>query len=171
MDITGERISITRDNHLFPLLLNYNSWQKQMWNQSPGDLSSLPMTITPLLPSGFPSTIISAWLLLHPRVRRGPRLPEKHRGEIFDRSFDSRLGWVGNIFWSLDEGLLTFLGPYPLPSFPALGTFTFQVRQSRKMNQYLIPVLVILALQSLMKYTRTCVRITNINKPAKYLSS
>ena len=30
MDITGEKISTTRDNHLFPLLLNYNSWQKQM---------------------------------------------------------------------------------------------------------------------------------------------
>merc|ERR550534_3457353 len=46
-----------------------------MRNGSPGDLSPLPMTITPLLPPGFPSAIISAWLLLHPRVRRRPRLP------------------------------------------------------------------------------------------------
>merc|ERR550534_2839031 len=46
-----------------------------MRNGSPGGLSPLPITVTSLLPPGFPSTIISAWLLLHPRVRRRPRLP------------------------------------------------------------------------------------------------
>ena len=120
INITGEETFISS-----PLLPNYNSWQKQMWNRSPGDLSPLPMTITPLLPPGFSPTIISAWLLLHPRVRRGPRLPEKHRGEIFDISFERRLNCT--IFYEVLKGLLTFLGPYPLPSYPALGTLTFQV--------------------------------------------
>ena len=133
------------------------------------------MTITPLLPPGLSPTIISAWLLLHPRVRRGPRLPEKHRGEIFDISFERRL----------DCAMFSFKGcPYLSRSLsPSLLSRSRYLNISSQtgesvpslqslMNQYLIPVLVILASQSLMKHTRTYLRVTNINKkPAKYLSS
>ena len=62
---------------------------------------------------------------------------------------------MGNIFWSLDEGLLTFLGPYPLPSFPALGTLTFEVIQAKVSLPtvtllHSLPVLELLSLQSPM---------------------